>query len=67
MPERLRGPDQLCQRHQLVLPQPGDSGPARGVLPHRAQTHQDLQLGKAGPTHGTYLFISGATWPSNLM
>ena len=52
MPERLRGPDQLCERHQLLLPQRGDPGAARGVLPHRPQTRQDLQLGKAGPPRG---------------
>ena len=57
MPERLRGPDQLGQRHQLLLSQPGDSGAARGVLLDGAQTRQDLQLSKAGPSDGTVLLI----------
>ena len=57
MPERLRGPDQLRQRHQLLLSQPGDSGAARGVLLDGAQTCQDLQLSKAGPSDGTVVLI----------
>ena len=48
----MRGPDQLGQRHQLILPQPRDFGAARGVLPDCAQTYQDLQLSKAGPSDG---------------
>ena len=68
VPERLRGPDQLRQRHQLLLSQPGDSGAARGVLLDGAQTCQDLQLSKAGPSDGTVVLILSIskTWGKSL-